>query len=123
MSNEQYGILDGVEPLSVIKCDGCGNDVPCFSQQQLPEHGLVLSLATMDYYGGFSDFIESDPPRFLLCHDCSLTLLTALPNIANKLPKGLHPCELDKPCCNFAWKWVDSDLHFGVDGDWVIAPQ
>lgn len=121
--NEQYGIVEDAKPFQVIKCDGCGNDVPCFSQVNLPEHGLYLKIATMDYYGGFSDFIEEDPPEFLICHDCSLTLLTSLPRIASKLPKGLHPCELDKPCCDYAWKWTDGNLHFGNNGEWEIAPQ
>ncbi len=128
--NKQYGIVENAEPLSVIKCDGCDKDVPCFSQNKLPEHGLSLRLATMDYYGGFSDFIEGDPPEFLLCHDCSLTLLTSLPRIASKLPKGLHPCELEKPCCDYAWKWTDDDgqwknktLYFAENGEWVVAPQ
>jgi hypothetical protein len=125
--NKRYGVVESVRPSSVIKCDGCAKDVPCFSQTNLPEHGFVLTLASMDYYGGFSDFFDDEPPKFLLCHDCSLALITALPLVAERLPRGLHPCDLDTPCCDYAWKWIsdgqwkDNNLHFAKDGKWVPA--
>lgn len=121
MTNEQYGIVSGVKPLITIMCDGCDKPVPCYSQQNLPEHGLVLDFARIDYYGGFSDFLGDDGSKFRLCHDCSLRLVLALPAIAEKLPKGLHPCDLDKPCCDYAWKLVDKQVYLATNGEWVLG--
>jgi hypothetical protein len=121
VDNKKYGITDEVTPRAMVKCDGCDKDAPCWSQEELPENGLSLRLQTMDYYGGFSDFFEEEPSAFVLCHDCSLVLLTSLPLIAKKLPRGLHPCSLDTPCCDFAWRFDDGHVFYGSNGVWVHA--
>ena len=54
----------------------------------------------------------------LLCHDCCVVLISALPAIASRC-KGAHPCDLDKPCCDFAWKSVEGVVFTVSYGKWV----
>ena len=117
-NNARYGISESSTPNGFVVCDNCGETVPCFSQSGLPEHGLNFSLNRLDYYGGFTDTMFSDNKDLLLCHDCCVVLVSALPAIAS-LCKTSHPCELDKPCCDFAWTTVDGVTFTASNGEWV----
>lgn len=116
--NAKYGISETSTPNGFVVCDNCKESVPCFSQNGLPEHGLNFSLSRLDYYAGFTDTMFDNHKDLLLCHDCCVVLISALPAIAS-LCKGAHPCDLDKPCCDFAWKSVEGVLFTVSNGEWV----
>ena len=43
----------------------------------------------------------------VLCHDCTLKLLEALPTVTaqleSKFGTGWHPYDGDTPCCKYGW--------------------
>lgn len=119
--NARYGIAESATTNGFVVCDNCKETVPCFSQVGLPEHGLTFSLSRLDYYGGFTNKVVDGDKDLLLCHDCSLILVKALPAIAN-LCKGSHPCDLDKPCCDFAWRATDKFGKYEVNKSGEYVP-
>lgn len=125
-------------------CDECGGYFPATQQDgHYIDGGLSLDLLNMGHYGGLWD---NFPPRgreglVHLCHDCSVNMIRALPNLAKRVIGG-HPnwvhnsaMEKDSPrgtdtpsCCEFAWTWntdeLDENGHYTVyygtaDGGWV----
>ena len=100
------------------KCDGCAKDLTISRITEMPLRGMVFDLNSTGHYGGFTDFLGNGKV-FTLCHDCSLRLLTALPVIAEALPKGLHPSDTDDPCCEYAWRTDENHTYVVYDGKWV----
>jgi hypothetical protein len=108
----------------MVTCDGCGQSVRAKSEnapEALPDNGWKIDLGRIDYEGGFTDVFESVP--FLMCHDCCVKLLDTFPLIAERVPKGSHPCADDVPCCDYAWKWGAFDeILLAKDGKWSYEP-
>ena len=77
----------------------------------------------------------------MLCHDCVVKFLTLFPRLRDTFSKGLHLCESETPCCEWAWRGTDkfgeyetnesgelvpaSGAHYQVveNGLWVDAKQ
>lgn len=94
---------------NLILCTACGNETECNQQKFYPDNGWVLPFDTFGYYGGFSDDIsvligERRSREWILCHDCVAKLLSLFPRLTATLERGLHNCENDTPCCEFAWR-------------------
>jgi hypothetical protein len=96
---------------AVVTCDGCGETTVCTQQEHLPDYGWALPYEQFGYYGGFTDEIEvllgqRETNLAILCHDCVVKVLNALPMLANKIAPddGHHPYEGETPCCKWAWK-------------------
>lgn len=128
-----------------VTCNECGKEQPATQQDNLPDGGWALPYETFGYYGGFDDNIEvllgsERPTDFLLCHDCVVKLLTALPNLGARLAGGHHPNfihtdfaddgddgTLHQSCCRWAWTWKEVgdrkvDTYYGDgNGGWVFA--
>lgn len=116
---EKYGIGWG-EPLSWVTCSNCDDSIPCFSNKDLPENGLSIDLNSVGHYGGFTDILTETIP-FFLCHDCVVRMLSALPVLSKKLGNGHHSCALDKPCCDFAFRFDDTNgVQVPKNGEWVV---
>lgn len=92
-----------------------------FQVEGYPDNGLEIFPLTFGYYGGFLDNFPTDMDkpagdRVVFCHDCSVALFTQFPSLLKGLDLavsnaegqeegyGLHPCEGETPCCNFAWQ-------------------
>lgn len=107
---------------STMKCDNCNRQVATEPLQgdTFPDGGLELFPLTFGYYGGFFDNFPSDLDsptgnRVVFCHDCSVHLFRTFPSLFKgledivfpvqdgKVAYGLHPCENETPCCEFAW--------------------
>jgi len=101
--------------------------VPCV-QEGLPENGWSLPYDAFGYYGGFSDDLEHDIDgenlrRARICHECVVAVLKALPKFAERLERGTHPCDSDEPCCEYAWRFQDSELQIvSPDKQWCLYP-
>lgn len=98
--------------------------MPC-AQEGLPDNGWVLPYDDFGYYGGFTDNLEhgEKPRRAKICHDCVVKLLDALPNFAETLERGGHPCENAVPCCEFAWRTHDGETQVASpDKQWCLSP-
>lgn len=131
-----------------IKCDECGEEQPATQQDNYPDGGWSLPYETFGYYGGFDDNIgvllgEDKPNDFILCHDCVVKLLTALPVLGAKLVGGHHPNwvhddgfdgsgddgTVHPSCCRWAWTWkrvgasrYEVDTYYGDgNGGWVLG--
>lgn len=128
-----------------ITCNECGQEQPTTQQDHYPDGGWALPYESFGYYGGFDDNIEvilgsERPTDFILCHDCVVKLLTALPGLGAKLAGGHHPNfthtdfhadgddgTLHPSCCRWAWTWKKvgdrkMDTYFGDgNGGWVFA--
>lgn len=95
------------------RCSACGNNQPCTQQQSYPDNGWVLPLDAFGYYGGFDDNIsgletfQTRGREWIFCHDCVVKFLTLFPRLQVALAKGLHPCENETPCCEWAWRSTD----------------
>jgi hypothetical protein len=108
------------------KCDNCDEESKSESAQGsgFPDNGIELYPLTLGFYGGFWDNfpLNADKPagqRVAFCHDCTLALLRSFPAIikglaelqivtSNGQPRyGMHPCEDETPCCEFAWQGTD----------------
>ena len=92
-------------------------------KRKLADNGFCLDFS--GYYAGFSDDIYRSTSDTILCHDCSLTIVRALPGI---FPAGtpLHSMFVyedsdQSSCCEFAWKFGENmDVLIGDGkGDWV----
>lgn len=98
-----------------VVCDACGETHRSFHQStDAIDTGWILCAQDFGYYGGFSDDLAGDTVdrHWNLCHDCIVTLLTALPRLGERLGKGQHPSvKGDKPCCR--WSWI---FHTNDDG-------
>lgn len=90
-------------------CRNCKAEVACESNNHnLPHGGFCLDLT--GHYGGFTDDIEGDFLRVVLCHDCSLAVARALPGVFEG--GGYHSMFYDEEhtsCCEFAWSVDKSD--------------
>ena len=105
-----------------MKCDNCNLEVAPEPAQpdNLPDLGLEMFPLTFGYYGGFFDNFPTDMDkptgnRVVFCHDCSVALFRQFPSLfrglddvvfpvqGGRVAYGLHPCEDDIPCCEFAW--------------------
>ena len=127
-------------------CSGCGEQCACTQQENYPDNGWVLPFDTFGYYGGFDDNVDvllTDVPsrQWVLCHDCVVKFLTLFPRLRDTFSKGLHLCESETPCCEWAWRGTDrfgeyetnesgelvpaSGAHYQVveNGLWVDAKQ
>lgn len=130
-----------------ITCDECGKEQPTTQQTHYPDGGWALPYETFGYYGGFDDNIEvalgsERPTDFVLCHDCVVKLLTALPGLGEKLAGGHHPNfihtdfqkdgddgTIHPSCCRWAWTWKrvgqkyhEVETYYGDgNGGWVFA--
>ena len=129
--------------MKMKKCDNCGVDNPATQQDgNFIDGGLSLDLLNMGHYGGLWDNFPPEDRGGLahLCHDCSLILVRALPNILHfALPgnRGGHPNRVHDndsprgtdvpPCCELAWTWnqigddrYNVEVHYGTaNGEWV----
>ena len=89
------------EEKAKLHCEECGAPVRNLSPEGVqPEDGLVLNLS--GHYGGFTDFLEEDEAKYVLCHDCCAMLLQLFPNIGIQM-KNTHPYEGEEPCCPWGW--------------------
>lgn len=109
-----------------VVCDGCRREVPAEGlNNHLPDYGLTLNhVPDMGYYGGFWDnmgFPDSSKYHndyFIICHDCSVKLLEALPGLGAHLTEmgygghaSIHWVQTDTdgtkypPCCKWCWCW------------------
>lgn len=112
---------------STRRCSACGSENPCTQQKFLPDNGWVLHFDTFGYYGGFDDNIETAiagaPSReWILCHGCVVKFLTLFPLLQESLGKGLHPCESDTPCCDFAWRATEKFGKYETDESGKLVP-
>ena len=108
---------------TTTKCDNCNKQVPMdtFQAEGYPDKGLEIFPLTFGYYSGFLDNFPTDMDkpagdRVMFCHDCSASLFRHFPSLLKGLDLavsnaegehegyGLHPCEGDTPCCEFAWQ-------------------
>lgn len=104
------------------ECRNCGEQTPCdVYNETLPHNGFCLDLT--GHYGGFTDDVEGEFSKVLLCHDCSLLLARALPGVFGK--GGYHSMlsdETEKSCCEFAWSTIDDKTHVGDGkGNWIAC--
>jgi hypothetical protein len=73
------------------ECDSCGAERECDSANPtLISDGLILPFRSLGYYGGFvDDFpweeLDDLTEVFNICGDCVVTMLRALPGVAQKL--------------------------------------
>jgi len=94
----------------LVTCSGCERTQRGdFSNGGLLPCGWIVPYEDFGYYNGFSDNIEvlynTLPSKtWVLCHDCVVILLGALPLLAKKIPLNSHYCDEDKPCCEWAWQ-------------------
>ena len=93
-------------------CSACGVEYPCTQQDNYPDKGWVLPFDTFGYYGGFDDnvdvlFSEVQSRQWFLCHDCVVKFFTLFPRLRDTFGKGLHQCESETPCCEWAWRATD----------------
>lgn len=109
-----------------VSCSACKKQVPSSEGgESLPEAGLILRYPEFGYYDGFYDFTTADDlTPWTLCHDCVIKLLDTFPKLKKSLRGGLHPCNGDVPCCEFAWKFGTSKNGFpsvllADKGKWV----
>jgi len=105
------------------KCDNCNKRVPSepLQGEGYPDNGLEIFPLIFGYYGGFLDNFPTDEDkpagdRVVFCHDCSVALFRQFPSLLGGLDPtlpsdntgatvyGLHPCEGETPCCEFAWQ-------------------
>ena len=116
-------------------CDNCGRESNTESLQGsgFPDNGIELYPLTLGFYGGFWDNfpLNAEKPagdRVVFCHDCTAGLLRAFPaflkglkvlqfsTVEGETRHGLHPCEGETPCCEFAWQSAgDEDAIMLVD--------
>jgi hypothetical protein len=97
-----------------------------------------LPYETFGYYGGFDDNMRvlmgiEEPDHFVMCHDCVLVMLDALPGLKARMSGGGHPNWNEprgfrgnplewSPCCEFAWTYHDDKTYLGqADGTWMEA--
>jgi hypothetical protein len=108
-------------------CDNCKAEVPSMQftlddeKRKLADNGFCLDLS--GYYAGFTDDISGETSNVIICHDCSLSVVRALPGI---FPDGIGLHSMfnndDKTsCCEFAWKFDDNmEVLIGDGkGGWV----
>lgn len=100
-----------------VICDNCGGEAPrVWNDVSLPIAGMTFSKQSLGYYAGFFDNFPADDDNWIsVCHDCAVTLMKAMPGLADKLLpfRGGHPAEHDypaPPCCAWAWTW-DEETH------------
>lgn len=112
--------------MSTIKCDNCRKqvDTNSFQGENFPDNGLEIYPLTFGYYGGFLDNFptDNDKPmgeRVVFCHECARDLFRIFPSLLKGIQAtladatrgnifyGLHPCEAETPCCEFAWNSAD----------------
>jgi hypothetical protein len=110
------------QQMKTVKCDNCLKQVEAGTIQgdNYPSDGLEIHPLTFGYYGGFLDNFPTDMDkpsgeRVVFCHDCARDLFNTFPSLLKGLSDngieaaggnicyGLHPCEADSPCCEFAW--------------------
>lgn len=85
-----------------VRCDECLKEWPAW-QKKLPNFGWSIPLASLGYYGGFTDDWGSSEQRYILCHDCVVRLLTLFPGMAAQINPGGHPYDGEVPCCSWGW--------------------
>lgn len=109
-----------------VSCSACEKQVPTSQAgEMLPEAGLTIRYPDLGFYDGFYDFMDADDlSPWILCHDCVVKFLNTFPNLKKSLHGGLHPCDKDVPCCEFAWKFGTSKNGFpsvllADKGKWV----
>ena len=102
-------------------CDGCDAIVTCRDQLDaaLPDEGIMISLD--GWYGGFVDNVFEPAEKHVLCHDCTLAVYRAVPNLAKQ--RGLHSTRENVVCCEFQWTfhYDENGNYNGVqygDGTW-----
>lgn len=109
------------------ECSGCGVEQPCTQQKNYPDNGWVLPFDTFGYYGGFDDNVDvllSDVQsrQWVLCHDCVVKFLTLFPRLQDTFAKGLHPCEGETPCCEWAWRGTDKFGEYETNESGELVP-
>ena len=96
----------------IVVCDACEKSYEAHIHNELIDDGWLLDANQFGYYSGFSDSLadEDEDHPWKLCHDCIVTLLTALPRLGERLGKGQHPSRKgDKPCCRWCWIFRTND--------------
>lgn len=97
----------------VVVCDACDKAYEVSVHSNLIDSGWQMNAQQFGYYNGFSDSALGDEADrvWKLCHDCIVTLLTALPRLGERLGKGQHPTtnEDGTPCCRWSWKFHTND--------------
>lgn len=134
-------ITDLLEELPFAKCDGCGRSMPATQQKNYPDNGWALPYEEFGYYGGFTDnisvLLSSEPSKLIvLCHDCVIKILDALPLLKEFLADQRHNCQDSTPCCDYAWqatelfgKYIDGKAVPGVhvlhsyNGAWINVDE
>ena len=116
-------VIDGK---TVVFCHGCEKPSVCTQQDSLPDNGWVLPFDTFGYYGGFDDNIDvllTDVPsrQWVLCHDCVVKFLAIFPRLRDSFSKGLHLCESETPCCEWAWRGTSLFGQYDKDIDGNIV--
>jgi len=112
----------------MVRCHGCELEHPATQQDKFPDNGWVLPYSEFGYYGGFSDDIgvllgNRPTQSWILCHDCVVKMLTALPLLGQFFHAGQHPCSGDVPCCNWAWNDDQIQTRYGHNGVWVDSKR
>lgn len=115
-----------------VVCDGCDKPYEVEAYSNALDAGWQMNAQQFGYYNGFSDSALGDEADrvWKLCHDCIVTLLTALPRLGERLGRGLHPTTNadGTPCCRWSWKFRMNDegsltpLVATADGEgWQVA--
>lgn len=96
-----------------VQCDNCGAiNVAVQEGTPLIDGGWAFDVRSFGYYAGFTDsmFVEGEQ-LVVLCHDCCLKMVEALP-VMKKFVRGGHPSLLNEgapPCCPYAWKFEKNE--------------
>jgi hypothetical protein len=101
-----------VRDTHLITCDACEKSYEVRAHSEVLDDGWQMNAQQFGYYNGFSDSAVGDEADRVwnLCHDCIVTLLTALPRLGERLGKGQHPSSRgDKPCCRWCWSFHTND--------------
>lgn len=97
----------------LIACDACDKPYEVGAYANTLDAGWQMNAQQFGYYNGFSDSAVGDEADRVwnLCHDCIVTLLTALPRLGERLGRGQHPTTNadGTPCCRWSWKFHTND--------------
>ena len=96
-----------------VQCDNCGA-IEMAVQENTPliHCGWAFDVRSFGYYAGFTDSAFTEQEQLVvLCHDCCVRMVEALP-VMKKFLRGGHPSLLSDeapPCCPYAWKLVTNE--------------
>lgn len=145
LNNHRHEITPAERLLIAMKmpltshCEECGNLVLLPYTDEIPwddTNGFDRELYVdyqgenalcLDFTGGYGEFFDfMEPIKILLCHDCCVCLLHALPHVAEQYFRiGGHPSyDEEVSCCHWGWRFnpVTLDIEVGDGaGGWEKA--